>query len=256
MQEDKFPLPEETEIKECIQMFTQLLKVKITETQFSPFIVSHPVFNSAIIYLRNDKGEEVVNVLEIPDRLPEVYRYYEKQIENCNDITKLMCMVQKPYRLVYFYTIFPYLCEKDYNDMLRFAFTSCERPSDNTNIDPNWIWALFLKSNKNIIMDDNERDIYAKLPEKVDVYRGYNDFYGDNVDNAWQGLSWTLSLDTAKFYAERFGAKNQYIAKTTIHKNDIFALWCDAEDEDIFSTEKECVIDYTNIEKIEIIKIN
>lgn len=66
-------------------------------------------------------------------------------------------------------------------------------------------------------MTDQELAVYHSLPKVVEVHRGY--IPGENDD----GLSWTLDLKTAKWFANRFG-RGKVITKL-VNKRDILAYF-------------------------------
>jgi hypothetical protein len=61
------------------------------------------------------------------------------------------------------------------------------------------LWTAVRPGRANV-MDAEERDQLAHLPERVQVYRGVNAY------NAVSGLSWTLDADTAHWFADIPGA--------------------------------------------------
>ena len=66
-------------------------------------------------------------------------------------------------------------------------------------------------------MNEEEHQTYQQLPETFTVYRGVTP--GHNPS----GLSWTTSLEKAKWFANRFG--EGYIRQGTANKSDVLAYF-------------------------------
>lgn len=91
-------------------------------------------------------------------------------------------------------------------------------------------------------LDEEEKDIYNKLPEKIKVYRGMCDA---EKQSGQFGISWTLDKDHALKYV--FYKKNEvqgtigWRAEMEIDKREIFAVWgVKGERKEIVITPKKC----------------
>lgn len=91
-------------------------------------------------------------------------------------------------------------------------------------------------------LDEEEKDIYNKLPEKIKVYRGMCDA---EKQSGQFGISWTLDEDHALNYV--FYKKNEvqgtigWRAEMEIDKREIFAVWgVKGETKEIVITPKKC----------------
>lgn len=241
----------ETDINSCREIFMILLKTDYELTEFSPSIIRHPILASGI-YFSTTKNE-IINFIDEPEKIDMVYDDFEKNIQDFN-ITKLMMNIQHPYRLFFLNLTYEYLSEEDFNNMLRFAYTSSEFPSDETNISKQAVKNLFQIANKQLIMDEEEISNLEKLDNDVTIYRGYNNMYGGSKDG-WKGLSWTLSRKTALFYTTRYQQSENYLATGKITKDKILALWGSA-DSHVFSTEAECIVDWNEVQDLKIDRIS
>ena len=91
-------------------------------------------------------------------------------------------------------------------------------------------------------LNEEEKDIYNKLPEKIKVYRGMCDA---EKQSGQFGISWTRDKDHALEYV--FYKKNEvqgtigWIAEMEIDKREIFAVWgVKGETKEIVITPKKC----------------
>lgn len=104
---------------------------------------------------------------------------------------------ERPYRLDIFLTIMGRLDGATYWNLLGDIWTDTETIYVNRRV-----WMTLLTSSqpdRQAIMSAEEQSIFAALPDKVMVYRGY--VPGKNK----RGLSWTLSEVKARWFADRFG---------------------------------------------------
>ena len=240
-----------TDISSCREVFMILLKTGYELTEFSPVIIKHPIVESGIYF--SPTRNEMINFIDEPDKQALVYEEYEQNIKKFN-ITKLMMNVQNPYKIFFLHLIHEYLSEEDFNHLLRFAYTSSEFPSDETNISKQAVKNLFQIANKQLIMDEDEILSLERLDERVKIYRGYNNMY-DGSKECWKGLSWTLSKKTALFYATRYQQSENYLASGWISREKILALWGNSSSS-IFSTENECIVDWNDIQELKIERID
>jgi hypothetical protein len=81
------------------------------------------------------------------------------------------------------------------------------------------------------LMNPVERGVLRKLPNRVTIYRGFN---GDRPEPTIQnGLSWTLSMDKAKWFAKRYGAKKPTVLEIRVDKDDIIAYFNGRNEQEI-----------------------
>ena len=114
------------------------------------------------------------------------------------DAMRYLWLIEKPYRFWTFLEIQSRLTDPQYWKCLEFVWTisECVNPEIDT-----WL-ALFEAERpyKALLMDRRERQQFAKLPDTLKIYRGYQD---GEYDHEW-GLSWTLSKEKAVWFAHRF----------------------------------------------------
>ena len=194
----------------------------VKETEYSPVVVLHPIFESAIIMIKNKNGKnEMINVLESKENLNAAFNHYKNVISNANSIYVLYSIIRKSYRLTFYSFIRPYLTEKESGELLSTSWTSSENPNGDKNVPLDMIVNFFRNTDKKYLMEKDEHIYYHSLPDKFIVYRGVA--VGRNPN----GLSWTVNLNTAEWFANRFNTINSkgYIQSVEINKSDVLAYF-------------------------------
>lgn len=79
-----------------------------------------------------------------------------------------------------------------------------------------WIDLLTSRTNAFLMMSREDLDTFNSLPEQIQIHRGFEP--GVNED----GLSWTLDITRAEFFAKRF-KKTGEVKTITINKSDAIA---------------------------------
>jgi len=77
------------------------------------------------------------------------------------------------------------------------------------------------------LMNEEQRAIFARLPEEFVVYRGYSD---DDWDGYADGIAWILDRHHAVWFANRHrGAKNVRVIRAKVRKEDVWAYFGDGD---------------------------
>ena len=218
------------------------LNLDVKETELD-FILSHPFISSRYMTLSKD-DMQLTDVCESEENLDKARKLYKQMIDEADSLALLFMILNKPYRAVFFKMISSYLSERDYNEFLQFVWVDSENPNQDVNVSINdWI-KLFKKGNKDMLMSDEDRDIYDKLPndELITIYRGIT------KGHAEKGLSWTNNICTAEWFAKRFNNKEPYMLKAQCHKEDIFAYLNErGEDELVVNVKKILNVERINL---------
>lgn len=208
---------------EAIKDFVEtLLYVDISETEFSPVIVSHPIFESGIWYSK----DKFLNLLESEDALNEARAIIKKRIANCKTAEQAMYVLRSPYYMTFMLYCKDCMSSEDFSRLLGTAWTSQENPNQDINVSVDEARELFLAADKKYLMDEEELEKYEALPETLLVFRGVAE--GRNPD----GMSWTNSKSKAEWFASRFGG-NGYLLKKKIRKSDILAVFTRRDEDEI-----------------------
>ena len=225
-----------TDLKSIKSIVLSFLYFDIEETEFSPIVVTHPIFESGIVMLPN--SNKPYNILEDEDAYNEIIECYKNRIDKANSIDTLFYMIRKSYKLTFIKFIETYLSIEDLSTLLAEAWTSSENPNQDVNVSLAQLTRMFKKTNKKYLMTDEEYEIYNNLPETFTVYRGVAS--GRNA----KGMSWTQNLEVAEWFANRFNYGNKgYIQRATANKKDVLAYF-NRRDED------EIVINVKNLNDI------
>ena len=220
-----------TDLESIKDVAISFLYIEVSETDFSPIVVSHPVFESGILYTPHT--QKMVNILEDKDGFQEILDHYEKRIRNENSLVGIYMIIRGTYRLAFFKYIKDYLSTKDYAKYLADAWITSENPNQDVNVSLDEAARLFQKANKKFLMDKKEYEVYSSLPETFTVYRGVA--RGRNP----KGMSWTQNKDTAEWFSNRFNIGDEvgYVQAATAHKKDVLAYFNGRnEDELVIST--------------------
>ena len=215
----------ETNLSQVKATFKTLCSiVKIKPLDFN--MASHP-FTSSIYACSKTRILILTN--------PEDYNEWESKLFNLIDRTesviKLFFLVNKPYLLTVLKFVKPYLSLADFSNILSYAWTSSENPNKDVNVNINTLIKWFKEADKLSLMDKEEYITYQNLPNELVLYRGIS------TKSNPKGISWTRNLETAKWFANRFSAPNNYILKAKVTKKDILCYFNSRnEDEVIINT--------------------
>ena len=219
----------ETDMSMVKQTAILFLHLPIQETEYSPIVVQHPIFESAHHVVGTSSNPKFVNLLEDAEALDAVTKEYEKRINNADDVFAIYAIIRKPYRLTFLKYVMPYLSKHDFSVYLADAWVASENPNDDVNVPLRTSISWFKKADKKALMEPEDYQVYLSLPESFTVYRGVA--VGKNPN----GLSWTRSLDKAKWFANRFNNKGKkgYVQKAVITKDRVLAYFNTRDEEEI-----------------------
>lgn len=82
------------------------------------------------------------------------------------------------------------------------------------------LWASSL-AGRDALMDEEEREVLAAMPEVLTVYRGFK------IKKSERGLSWTTDRDKAVWFARRLRYPHQssFVAQANVAKKDVLAYF-------------------------------
>ena len=201
-------------IRNTVKSFIYLDPEPIEEC---PFLVSHPIFDSNVMTFRDDdKVYELLN----PEDLSYVQNEFKKRVNNY-DLLGCYMLVRTPYKLTFIKYAMDYMSLEDFSHLLADAWVAEENPNQDVNCSIPFIIKLFRKSDKSILMTQEDYEVYKNLPESIRVYRGVA------VGRNPKGLSWTNNLEKARWFSNRFNNKNEvgYIQTVIVNKKDILAYF-------------------------------
>ena len=148
--------------------------------------------------------------------------YYKQKVKAIEDAlakknySKVVYLHERPYRIQAFLDVMESMEDADYWKLLSSIWTDTENSWQNFEM-----WNALLRSQRperHNLMDEEELNHLASLPDEVVVYRGCIEGVNEN------GLSWTLDKTKAEFFANRF-SKNGIVLEKTINKDEIVAVF-------------------------------
>lgn len=217
-----------------------LIYLELNQVSDMPMFVNHPYTTSAFV-CQNGK---MLNLLESIEDRETWEMYLKKMISNIKEYDEFATIITKSYRSVFLNETLRYIGNKDLAKYLRKLWISCDYVNVDQVISKSKYVSLFKQADKSALMNEDEIQRIGDLPDNVTIYRGINDITNHPVN----GLSWTLDINTANWFANRFAKMKECTAsvyKATIKKEDILSY---------FDDEKEVVVDYKKLENVE--KIN
>lgn len=223
----------QTDLNAVKEMAISFLYLPIEETEYSPIVVQHPIFESAHNISQTDSGISVVNLLEDDKALSETRSRIKQQINECDTLFGVYAIIRKSYRLTFLKYIMPYLSKKDMSELLADAWVSSENPNGDANVSLKTLISWFKKADQTALMTKEDYAIYAALPDIFKVYRGVS------IGRNEKGLSYTRSLETAQWFANRFNRDglHGYVQEAEIKKENAIAYFnTRGEDEIVVDT--------------------
>lgn len=130
---------------------------------------------------------------------------------------RILALHERPYRPEALRQLAPELDDLDYWSFVGEIWRDTENSWQCRNV---WI-QLFKtqRAGRENMMDAEERQILAALPDSLTVWRGIS-----RQEHA-QGFSWTLSRSRAHWFACRFRARNAEVLEGRIAKKDVLAYF-------------------------------
>lgn len=230
-------MKKQTDLKLVKSTALAFLYLPVEETDFSPIVVMHPIFENGFVGIKEHGEFKMINILESEDNLERARKQWRVNIENAKDTFQVYAFVRKSYRLTFLKYIEKYLSEKDFTELLADAWVSSENPNQDVNVNIPTLTKWFKKANKKLLMTKEDYDIYCNLDDEIKIYRGVA------VGRNPKGLSWTMSYDKAAWFANRFNSSNKkgYIQEATIKKEYVLAYFNTRDEEEIVANIKDMI---------------
>jgi len=201
--------------------------------KFGPVVVSHPFTDTGFIMLPEESS--IINLLDDKKGFARWKNWLFHKIDNAASELQLMHYLTKPWKLTFLKYAKPYLDNDAFSELLGNTWVVSENPNMDVNCTRKEMIGWFKKANKKKVMEKEEYSVWEALPERFEVYRGVAEGRRE------LGLSWTRSLETAEWFANRF-SEESFILKATIDKKHALAYF-NGRDED------EIVVDVFAIKK-------
>lgn len=200
-------------------------------------VVQHPIFESGLMVVQDGKDFKSVNILEDLNSLNNIQTQYEKRIRNTDSLNTIFYMIRKSYRLTFLKFTKQYLSRKDFSRLLSSAWINSENPNSDINVSLKTLISWYKYADKITLMNEKEYNFYLSLPDSFMIYRGIS------KSGKTKGLSQTIDLEKAKWFANRFN-RNGCVKTAIVNKKNVLAYFNSRD-------ENEVVIDFYKLEKIE-----
>lgn len=231
------------EIKKLARMFVML---DIQSTEYSPLIVKHPFTDSGVVaYRTDDGGIAQADITADPAALKLWQEEKFRQIKEARTPHEISFMVTKSYSLAFLKYAAPHLSSQDLSEMLADVWVRTESPNNDPNMSKNRLLSLFKKAQPQFLMNEDEYDEFQALDNTVTVYRGVTSHNAKNV----KALSWTLSYDTADWFAHRFG-EDGTVYEAQIDREHIYAYFNRRNEHEVI-VDPKYLMDITEAETME-----
>ena len=206
-----------TAIKNILKIF---LHMPVEETEYSPIVVQHPIFESGISYV-NNKMTDIMT----PEGFAAVAKKFEEDIDKIDDALGCVNILRQSYYLTFLKFAKESLSLTDFSMLLGKFWTEEENPNGDVNVPVSLSARWFKSADKQALMYDDEYKTYKDLPETFTVYRGVTP--GRNPD----GMSWTRDLSKADWFSRRFG--DGYVLEGIANKKDVLAFFSRRGEEEV-----------------------
>lgn len=202
-------------------MAKSFLRLDIAETRV-PFVASHPFTSSWIVGLPDGS---VVDLHDV-----ETARKWREDVGNLIDkstLYEIFMMMNTPYILNFLKFVANDMSDEDLGMILGDFWQNIEYISVDNSVTSKQLMALFKRANKNTLMNEDERELFASLPEEVTVYRGVTS-YNKRKKKAF---SWTTDKGIARWFANRFDTGTGEIWTAVVPKERILCVFNGREKE-------------------------
>ena len=228
----------EIQLQRAKSLATTFLHIPMTSTAFSPVVVMHPFFESA--FLHDKQG--IFNA-QIEEARYDKYliHFRDNAINKREDLSDLLALIRKSYRLTYLLYMMKekIITKKECGNLLAEQWIIIENLSTDTNVRKGTVLSWIMVADKDKLMDKAELKKYNAFPEVLTVYRGCG------TTKALKGMSWTLSEEKARWFADRFATGRGGVTyRAKIKKEDIVAYTNNRG-------EQEVIVDYRKIFDVE-----
>lgn len=193
--------------------------------------IVHPFLNDRIVYFEDDTEHPFHDILNDDAALQKAVLRYRNFIEKSGSIDEILLLITKPYRLQFLDIIQKGLSPDEMGRLLAGVWVGNECPNNDV-IPLSTIIKWFKNASKQSLMYADEFAYYDSLPDEFTVYRGIGS------ESNKKGISYTLSLEKAEWFANRFQKKG-YVLTGTAKKKDVIAYFNRREEQEILIEPKK-----------------
>lgn len=197
-------------------------------------LINHPFIpQNGVINGLEDKEQPSCKIISDDANMQEAIQFYKDAIEKAESINDILLLLQGPCHLTYLNLIQKGLSSDELGELLAYIWVNTESPN-NGIIPLHTLIKWFKTASKQSLMDAAELAYYNSLPDEFTVYRGIGSKSNKN------GISYTLSLEKAEWYAIRFNKKG-YVLCGTAKKKDVLAFFNGRKEQEVLIQPKNIV---------------
>ena len=226
----------ETNLDKIKEIAIDFLYLKVEPTPEFPMFLMHPFFSTPVVNIPDENDDlTLINILDSKENLDKARKIYKENIMLCDNVFQIIMAMRDADKRTFFMYIKDYLSNEDFSKLLKEIWICTESPNFDINVKITEMKQWFKKADKKILMDEDDWEIFDKMPDEVTIYRGITS------DEYYKALSWTTNKKQAEFFATRYDSDGT-IFTAKINKKDILAA---------FESESEVIVDYDKIYDIE-----
>lgn len=207
------------------EVATALLFQEPVQCETIGFVVYHPFTNSNMVAIHDkETGEtKIIDIINDVDGRRLWMIEIRSMIEKATEPYHIIMLMNKPYYFAFIKFAHYYMSNKDLAQILSHAWVCVEYSNDDKNLRPNELIHLFESLPMDLLMTEEDKQLWDTLPETIMIFRGVNKHNESSVGTA---LSWTLNPETAKWFANRFDDKHEgKVYCQTVNKSDVLAFF-------------------------------
>jgi hypothetical protein len=223
---------QETDIKAVIRSVSIMAK-SIPPEFDGGFSVRHIIFGNIALPSKNiplhisGKRENGCFFIDKDNYKDIVDWFIADVIGDMDDVAKIFYHIRKADRISVFDFVKHSLGTKDYSNILGDIWQLTEFPHQ---YGMRKLVALFKRTSPRFLMDENDFKVWQALPQEIRVFRGVQKICRKPAKV--RGLSWTMSLEKAKWFANRWKNKGK-VWQADIYKDDCFAYFDGRKEKEI-----------------------
>lgn len=179
-------------------------------------LINHPLLpDRGRINAPEDKEQPFYSIMSSDAAMQKAIQRYKGFIEEAENIDAIFLLINRPYRLQFLELIQKVLSPDEMGRLLAYLWEDSENPN-NSAVPLSTLIRWFKNASKQSLMDTEELAYYDSLPDEFTVYRGI----GSKTNQ--KGISYTLNLEQAEWFANRF-QQDGYVLTGTAKKKDVLA---------------------------------
>lgn len=218
-------------VKDCAKNLFDLVELEVDEKY--PIFCIHPYTNSTHI---GGKNHSILDLTKAEDFASWRTIIFER-IDAIKDVWEIFCIIEKAWYLTFLSMLKEYLPLKTFSALFGYSWVAQENPNGDVNVPLEESIDWFRQADKQSLMSTEDYKKYVTFESGITVYRGVA------VGRKPNGLSWTLDLDKAIWFAHRFDTDlaEGYVQKLVVKdkKNILAYFTIRNEDEVVIDTFKE-----------------